>query len=508
MPNWPRRLLPSTLFGQTVLVLLAGLVVSHLIGIWILTADRASAIRALGAVTTTQRIANLARLVDEAPPGWRERLVAAASDRTLAMTLSARPPASQPAESHGTAAATIRTILVHQLPDGLAGHVRVTLAPPSVDTSVGSPGYRMMPMMRRMMRTSVERSITAGRELRAAIRLSDGQWLSFTASLPQDGPALSWPFIIALTAMAILVIPVSVWAVRRITIPLATLAAAAERLGRDVAAPPIAEAGSLEIRRATHAFNEMQARLRQLLENRTRMLAALSHDLRTPLTLLRLRAEGVPDPEDRERMLATIAAMNEMIEATLAFARDEAAAEPPRRTDVTALLAAMADDMADAGLPVTMAPAAPVALSCRPAALRRALDNLLDNAVKYGGSAEIAVVREASGVTIAIDDRGPGIPEPELERVFQPFYRLEGSRSRDTGGSGLGLAIARAIVEAHGGTIALVNRAGGGLSARVRLQSEPSTAAHPRDRDPAAYGGRAAASRRSRRERRIAGHLQ
>jgi signal transduction histidine kinase len=469
MTDRPRRLFPKTLFGQTVLVLLAGLVVSHLAGIWILTADRASAVRALGAFTTIQRIANLARLVDEAPADWRERLVAAASDRTLGMALSAQPPAWTAGGKGNTTAAALHAILAHQLPAGLAGGLRVALDRASREAPPG-PADPMMSMMgMKMMGVAAQVPIIAGRGLRAAIRLSDGQWLSFEASLPEEDPALSWPFVIALSVMAIVVVPVSVWAVRRITVPLGTLAAAAERLGHDVAAPPVAEAGSLEMRRAACAFNEMQARLRQLVENRTRMLAGLSHDLRTPLTLLRLRAENVPDAEDRERMLATIAAMNEMIEATLDFARNEAAAEPPRRTDVAALLAAIADDMAEAGLPVTMVPAAAIELTCRPAALRRALGNLLDNAVKYGGAAEVAIVPEPQAVAITIDDRGPGIPEAEFDRVFQPFYRLEESRSRETGGSGLGLALARAIVEAHGGAITLANRAGGGLSVRVTL---------------------------------------
>ena len=182
----------------------------------------------------------------------------------------------------------------------------------------------------------------------------------------------------------------------------------------------------------------MQERLRRLVESRTQMLAALSHDLRTPLTLLRLRAEEVADTEERDKMLATIGEMDEMIGTTLAFARDEVRAEPRRRVDVAALLASIVDDMADAGLPVTMAPAAPLIHECQPGALKRAITNLLDNAVKYGKRARAAIASADNTVEITIDDDGPGIPDAELPRVFQPFYRVEDSRNRDTGGTGLG----------------------------------------------------------------------
>jgi signal transduction histidine kinase len=220
---------------------------------------------------------------------------------------------------------------------------------------------------------------------------------------------------------------------------------------------------------AARAFNRMQERLRRLIESRTQMLAALSHDLRTPLTLLRLRTEEVADADERDKMLATIGEMDEMIGTTLAFARDEVHAEPRRKVDIAALLASVVDDMADAGLPVTMTPAAPLIHDCQPGALKRALTNLLDNAVKYGKRAQAAIATVGNAIEIAIDDDGPGIPEAELARVFQPFYRVEDSRSRDTGGTGLGLAIAQSIVQAHGGELTLANRTGGGLRACIRL---------------------------------------
>ena len=215
----------------------------------------------------------------------------------------------------------------------------------------------------------------------------------------------------------------------------------------------------------------MQTRLRNLIENRTRLLAAISHDLRTPLTLLRLRTETVENKEERDKMLSTIAEMDSLVGTTLQFARDDSASEPRKQVDLTAVVQSVVDEMSDAGLPVRMQPAASILYRCQPAALKRAVRNLLDNAVKYGkaGSAEIRVAARA--VEIDIDDDGPGIPEAELVRVLEPFYRLEESRNRETGGVGLGLAITNSIVQAHGGKLTLGNRPGGGLRASIVLPS-------------------------------------
>jgi signal transduction histidine kinase len=456
------RFLPKSLFGQTLLILLVGLVVSHLVGAWIYTADRDHAVRAVGGLALAQRVANLSRLVEEAPPGWRDRIVAASSDPTFRVALTTSPPAIGVNEQTA-ASQIIHAFLADRVPQGSARQIRVAVAP-AADPPFGIVHDHPMPMGPMMMHAA-----GTWRGLDVAVQLADGQWLSFTTALPDTGPAVSWQFVLSMAVTAVIILLVSVWAVRRVTAPLGGIAAAAERLGRDVGAPPLSEIGTVEMRQAARAFNDMQTRLRRLVENRTRMLAAISHDLRTPLTLLRLRAEGVENEEEREKMLATIADMNAMIDATLSFARDEATAEPRRRTDLTALLASIVDDMADASMPVTMEPAPPLVADCRPAALKRAITNLIDNAVKYGKVARASILAIPGAIEIIIDDDGPGIPEEELLRVFQPFYRVEGSRSRETGGIGLGLAIALSIVQAHGGELKLVNRKEGGLRAAITL---------------------------------------
>jgi signal transduction histidine kinase len=456
------RFLPKSLFGQTLLILLAGLVVSHLVGAWIYATDRKEAVRAIGGLALAQRVANLTRLVEDAPAEWRGRIVAASSDPTFRIALSAKPPVPSATDDQAPAAQAIQGFLADQLSAGTSRQVRVAGAQTS-GPPFGPGRGRAMPMGPMMHMAG------GWRGLDVAVQLADGQWLSFTTALPDSGPAVSWHFIVSMAVMAIIIVVVSAWAVRRVVAPLGGIAAAAERLGRDVGAPPLAVAGTVEMRQAALAFNGMQERLRRLIENRTRMLAAISHDLRTPLTLLRLRSEGVENVDERERMLATIADMTGMIEATLAFARDEAAAEPRRPTDVTALLSSIVDDLADAGMPVTMQAAAPVICDCRQAALKRAVTNLIDNAVKYGKAAHVAIRAMPQAIEIAVDDEGPGIPEEELVRVLQPYYRLEASRSRETGGIGLGLAIALSIVQAHGGELKLANREEGGLRALVTL---------------------------------------
>jgi signal transduction histidine kinase len=477
-----KRLVPQSLFGRMVVVLLAGLVVSQLIAAWIYSTDREAALRQMGGLATAQRIANMTRLVEDAPADWRPRIIASLSDANLHVSLaSQRPQFDEPADDTPVKTA-IRGYLVEQLALGADRTPLVAIElPPRTAFPFGPAapsGEGMMMMHRSMMNGGGYRMMGPGAglgsgllALAVAIPFADGQWLSFTTAIPNLSPTFSYRFILSLVLMAAVIVGASIWATRLVTAPLTALAGAAQRLGQDVDAPQLAETGSLETRQATHAFNEMQTHLRELIENRTRLLAGISHDLRTPLTLLRLRSENMPEGEDREKMLATIAEMDAMIGVTLQFAREEMRNEPLRRADVLAMLQSIADDMTDAGHTVTVAPSGEMLIECRPAALKRALTNLIENAVKYGKRAEIAVARTGTGVEIAIDDEGPGIPEVELTRVVQPFYRVENSRSRDTGGVGLGLAIAKSLIERDGGKLTLHNRAAGGLQARVQLAS-------------------------------------
>lgn len=461
------RFLPKSLFGQTLLILVAGLILSLLAGSWIYTLDREQAVRAVGGLAAAQRMTNLTKLVQDTPREGRERIVAGLSDQTFRVSLSAQPPAIVPNDDDAAVAQAIKEFLTDQLALGPGLQPRVMASPPDVPLFGGwRPMMGPGPMMHGFRGFG---SFGGFRDLQVAVPLPDGQWLSFATSLPESGSAFSRQFLLSMGIMAIVILAASVWAVRRVTAPLGALSAAAERLGNDLNAPPMPETGTVETRQASHAFNTMQARLRSLIDNRTRMLAAISHDLRTPLTLLRLRAENVENPQERDKMLATIAEMDSMIGETLQFARDEATTEIRRPTDIAALVQSIVDDMADAGMPVTMQPADSIVYDCRPDALRRAIRNLLDNAVKYGKAASVAMQATPKTIEIIVDDEGPGIPEQELSRVFDPFYRLEESRSRETGGVGLGLAIAQSIITTQRGELILSNRPTVGLRARIAL---------------------------------------
>jgi len=308
----------------------------------------------------------------------------------------------------------------------------------------------------------------------ASLRLPDGPWLNLRASLPPPRPWHSDTFLAAFFGMTLAAVLLILWAVARLMRPLRLLAAAANRLGRDVNAPPLSETGPTEVATAARAFNEMAARIRRFVADRTQMLAAIGHDLRTPITRLKLRAEFMEDEDQRRKMLADLDEMEAMINATLAFARDDAATEPATPMDVAALCRTVADEAADAhpdqAERIHYEGPEKLIIRARPVALKRAIANLVANAAKYGGAAQLRLTQEPGGmVQLAVADEGPGIPENELEGIFTPFRRLESSRNRETGGTGLGLTITRNILRGHGGDVVLKNRPEGGLVALASL---------------------------------------
>jgi signal transduction histidine kinase len=256
---------------------------------------------------------------------------------------------------------------------------------------------------------------------------------------------------------------------RKTTRPLKQLAQAAKNLGNDINHAPLDLTGADEIRQASAAFNAMQARIRQYIFQRTQMLAAITHDLQTPLTRMRLRLEKVGDPDLQERLIGDLSAMQAMVREGLDLARSMDTTETMQKLDLDSLLDSVCADAADASQQVTLSGRAGMALLGRPLDLRRCLSNLIDNAVKYGRRARVTVDRASGAARIRIRDDGPGIPDAEQARVFEPFYRIETSRSRESGGTGLGLTIARNIAEQHGGSIALANHPDGGLEVTLLL---------------------------------------
>ncbi len=393
-------------------------------------------------------IADTARTVADAPASDQARLAAAAGGRSFQAVLEPAPTMG-PADEHGPRFRFIRRRLATALGDPAWPVVIATHGP--------AEGWSWL-----------RDALLGPGPLHLQVALHDGRWLHVTLADPVPRiPLLR--FALRLGLFTLLVAGLSVLAARRLAAPILDFAEAADRLGVDTDAPPLAERGPRELRLAIQAFNRMQHRLVRFLDDRTKMIAAMSHDLRTPLTRLRLRAEFVDDPEQQRKMLADLDEMSAMIESTLAFARDDTKREPRTLVDLGRLAQSVCDDAADAGAAVTFAGSGGVDIRCRPAAVKRALANLVDNAVKYGGTARVTVHAEPGRAVVAVEDDGPGIPDDQQERVFQPFYRIEGSRNRDTGGVGLGLAVARTVARGHGGDISLSNRPGGGLTARLEL---------------------------------------
>ena len=307
------------------------------------------------------------------------------------------------------------------------------------------------------------------RVVRLQMNLPGGTQVMQVTAKPTIAPFNYARFLTVFALFAVIVLTGGWYLTSRVTAPLALFSDAAERLGRNVDGPPLPEDGPEEVRQAAAAFNRMQGRVKKFVADRTTMLAAISHDLRTPITRMRLRVEFVPDDTDRAKLISDLDEMEAMIAEALAFARNEAETETVVPIDLQDLVEDIASDQQAVGAEVVVHPGTPAIVSGRPSALRRALTNLVRNAIVYGTKADIRVERREDGFAIIVADEGPGIPEDELEHVFTPFFRLEESRNKSSGGVGLGLSVARSTARAHGGDITLANRAEGGLAATLTL---------------------------------------
>jgi signal transduction histidine kinase len=428
------RLIPHHIATRMAATIILSLVATQVINGLVYFALVGSPDAEFAAHVLLERIAATARIIDDASPVDRPHFVAVLARPSMELALGTHPPEQEP---------------TREWPFDIAQrHIKMALDP---DREV-----------------VVTRNDSGG--ALTWVPLRNGGWLSVTvADPPIVASTRLGQLALRLALVAIVVAPISFWAARKLSAPLAAFAEAAEKLGVDGGGPPLKERGPRELRTAIRAFNRMQERLKRFVDDRTRMLAAMSHDLRTPLTRLRLRAEFVEDAEQQQKMLAEVDEMTAMIDATLDFARADARREDARSVDLGELVASVCDDAVDANEDVTFEPAPRCEILGRSIALRRAIANVTGNAVKYAGGARVRVAALGPEFAVEIDDDGPGIPEHERERVFAPFYRIETSRSRETGGTGLGLAVARSIVRAHGGDIRLSSRDGGGLRVTILL---------------------------------------
>lgn len=450
-----RRFGPRSLAGQMALLVALGLFMAQAVNLVLLLRDRSAFRMAQATRPAAYRIADT---LDQeaagrpiAPDHGRVRL-AAATPITATM-------APQPAMAHEIA---------NQL-DEMG--IRVT----TVQVAIAKPHEYDVPLSRFEQRIATR----GGRDpaiappprdtILIAARRPDGRWLVLAGGLPRDDLRLFWRLLAQTFILYGVVLLPMLWVARRISRPLRELAAAARGFTPAGPSEPLEESGPPDVRAVIAAFNALRHRVTAMLDEKDRMLGAIGHDLRTPLAALRVRIESVDDEQDRARMADTIAEMNRTLDDILSLARLGRPSEPETEVDLAALVDAVVEDFRDLGDPVTFSEVGRLKMRLRPSLIRRAVRNLIENAVKYGGVAEVSLESDARVAAIIVADRGPGIPDDRLHQVFDPFFRLESSRNRHTGGIGLGLALARAIVEEAGGAIVLSPRVGGGLVATITL---------------------------------------
>jgi signal transduction histidine kinase len=305
-----------------------------------------------------------------------------------------------------------------------------------------------------------------------ALQLNDQTWLLFASQREQPNRSWLLRLVSGLLVFGGGITLLAVLTTRRIIKPLETFAEAAQRFGINVDSPPLDERGPSEIKRAAQAFNQMQQRIRMFVQERMQMIAAISHDLKTPLTRLQLRTDFIEDETQRTKALEDLKEMQVILDSTLSFAREHSNNEARTQVDLAVLVQSLCDDTADAGHEAGYQGPEHLTYYCSPVSIRRALSNVINNAIQYGQSAEVALKQSRDSITIEVADHGPGIPQDKHEQVFSPFFRLEKSRSRETGGTGLGLAVARTVIRQHGGDVELADRKSGGLRVIITLPAQ------------------------------------
>jgi len=455
--------LPNTLFGRLVVVLLAGLFIAQLLGAYVLLRDRASSLYQTTGWYTAQRFASIVELMDILPETQRQLVLNSLNTAILRITIESGPRLS--ATTNDPHAAQLQSLLVRQLAQRTVNVAILDWEESAPITMQGMSGMQMMHSM--SMHQMMMGAGPAAFEVEA--KLHDGEWVSMLQQLPADQFILHDKLLTVLAILLLSVVGLSLWAVRGVTQPLVALGKAAEALGRDINHSPINEnEGPREVQRAAKAFNTMQMRITHYIQDRERFLAAVSHDLKTPITRLRLRAELLEDATLRDKILNDLKDMETMTVATLDFIRGEQQHEESKLVDITALLESLQEDRQVMGQEVSLSGNAKPYRG-QPLSLRRCLENIIENAIKYGKSAAVEVEDSPQELVIRVRDHGPGIADRQLDEVFKPFHRLEESRNRETGGAGLGLSIARSIARVHGGDIVLSNHPGGGLTAVLVL---------------------------------------
>ena len=460
------RFWPKSLASQMILVVLSGVALALAVSLWMLGDAHVNAVNRINQGMLIRQAAILAEVLEASPPSLHRSILKTSRRENAYFQLSDQSlvPSGDFSDEEGMLMRRIDQFLG----DGSLRQVRVNLAserPERMLETRRSQHWEKHKKGHDRRRTRLNLLF-----LNISIQLRDGQWLNMQSATPKVTPLLARRSIFLLGMSTFCVLAGIIFMVRRITKPMRKLSFASHCLGLGEKIEPLQEEGPEDIREMIRAFNLMNERLQRFVADRTRMLAALSHDLRTPITTMRLRVELMESGPDTDQLLSTLDEMQQMSEATLAFMRQASDSEPTRPVDLNALLDSLCEDLQDIGMDVNYHESSEVIAHCRIVSLKRAIRNLIENAVKYGSSAQVSLEAGNGEIEIRIQDEGEGIPDTMMERMFEPFVRMEESRNRETGGIGLGMSIARNIIHSHGGEIKLENN-DRGLLVRIKLPS-------------------------------------
>jgi signal transduction histidine kinase len=460
------RWVPRSLSSRLVILFVGGLILAQVISLSILLQDRGEFLARASGMQSVMRVIDIAQLLDSSDALERERIIRVLRSPQLRIGLHATAPQPKTGVAEPSPQETLfASMLRHKL--GRDREIWVDIRARSPEKLRAAPATEHGA---RHARPEGRGGSSMGPPaLMAHVRLLDGVWLSIDSTL--EPQVVSWPYRALGSALVLLlaVIGLAWYGVRWVTRPLKIFAQAAERLGENIDRDPLPEKGPTEVASAARALNEMQARLSKYLSDRTRILTAMSHDLKTPITRMRLRAELLEHEVTQAKFKQDLAELESMVSGTLDYMRGVQNGEPLASIDINCLLKSLQSESLELGHVVHISGLANDGLVCRPQSLKRCLANLIENAVKYGQVAHVQILDSETMLQVVIEDEGPGVPVSELGMLFEPFYRVEASRSRDTGGTGLGLSIARSIAILHGGTLKADNTEHHGLRLTLSL---------------------------------------
>lgn len=481
----------KTLRSRLILLMVVTLLLVQAVSVLVYLKDRNILVDTLGERFMTKRIADLVKRLDQAPQNHYEDLLSHYETASLRLLIDNHPITKQALSTSDMQRALYRAtwrkpheliFVSHNLDDQLFERKRHHFPPfmsRHFDDECPDPTHKHEKHGGKHTSKSDKGSFKPPwfyspryKRFLVSVKLKGGYWLNISADPANELPLWNWRAALGLFLVALLVISVMVWLVRSNTRPLQALAQAADKIGRGVEMPPLQETGAEEVRSTIQAFNVMQERQQRFIKDRTLLLAAVSHDLRTPITKLRLQAEFVEDKATQEKLLLHLSDMEQMLTATMSFARDETQNEDSRSIDLVSLIESICDDLLETGAQLTTDLPDRLVYECRPTGIRRMMTNVIENAVKYAPNAIVSLRQYTRYIEFKVVDSGQGIDESLLEQVFTPFYRVESSRNRETGGVGLGLSVVRSVARLHGGDVVLSNVKEGGLSVVIKLPIE------------------------------------